>query len=108
MEKKIVNALLLNPVSFGTLNYDENKIETRTQLITVSFDKPVPIKEFVLKNNTGMNAPGVSIKNNGSKVEIKEVKAEGSDLKRISGWLLQMKLRSTDGVQIEVFADRWQ
>jgi hypothetical protein len=105
MEKKIVNALLLNPVSFGTLNYDENKIETRTQLITVSFDKPVPIKEFVLKNNTGMNAPGVSIKNNGSKVEIKEVKAEGSGFEKNIRVALADEIEiGPDGVQIEVFA----
>jgi hypothetical protein len=63
MGGKITSALLLNPKSLGTLDYDENaNAETGvTQTITVKYDKPVTIKEFILKNNTGGETPYVAV-----------------------------------------------
>ncbi len=105
MNGKIENALLLNPKCFGTLNYDENKVETRTQSMSISFDKPVSIKEFVLKNNTGIDEPGVAILNSGSKVTIQKVKAEGSGYeKNIRVTLADQIEIGPEGVKIEVFA----
>ncbi len=77
MNKKITNALLLNPKALGTLNYDETgNTETGvTQTITVKYDKPVTIKEIILKNNTGIDAPYVSI----SGAANPTIKAEGTD-----------------------------
>lgn len=77
MNGKITNALLLNPKSLGTLDYDENGDDATgvTQTITVKYDSPVTIKELVLKNNTGIDAPFVSI----SGVSNPTIKAEGTD-----------------------------
>jgi hypothetical protein len=77
MKGKITNALLLNPKALGTLNYDEtgNSETGVTQVITIKYDKPVTIKEFMLKNNTGVDAPFVSI----SGATNPTIKAEGAD-----------------------------
>jgi hypothetical protein len=77
MKGKITNALLLNPKALGTLNYDENEnAETGvTQTITIKYDKPVTIKEFVFKNNTGVETPFVTI----SGAANPTIKAEGTD-----------------------------
>jgi hypothetical protein len=77
MGGKITSALLLNPKSLGTLDYDENaNAETGvTQTITVKYDKPVTVKEFVLKNNTGIETPYVAI----SGAVNPTIKAEGVD-----------------------------
>ena len=77
MKGKITKALLLNPKALGTLDYDENEDEATgvTQDITVKFDKPVTIKELILKNNTGIDAPYVGIKGAASPT----IKVEGSD-----------------------------
>lgn len=77
MNGKITNALLLNPKALGTLDYDENGDDASgvTQTITVKYDSPVTIKELVLKNNTGIDAPFVSI----SGVSNPTIKAEGTD-----------------------------
>jgi hypothetical protein len=59
------------------LDYDENGDEASgvTQTITVKYDKPVTIKEIILKNNTGIDAPYVAI----SGVTNPTIKAEGAD-----------------------------
>jgi hypothetical protein len=77
MKGKITSALLLNPKAHGTLDYDENGDEASgvTQTITVKYDKPVTIKEIILKNNTGIDAPYVAI----SGVTNPTIKAEGAD-----------------------------
>jgi hypothetical protein len=77
MKGKITKALLLNPKALGTLDYDENgNTETGvTQVITVKYDKPVQIKEIILKNNTGIDAPYVSV----SGATNPTIKAEGTD-----------------------------
>ncbi len=64
MNKKITKALLLNPKCLGTLDYDETVSGDRVQTIHVAYDAPVTIKELVLKNNTTVAQPGVSIKQN--------------------------------------------
>jgi hypothetical protein len=96
MGGKITKALLLNPKALGTLDYDENPSGDRTQTMTVSFDAPVSIREFVLKNNTGGDAPGVQIINAGQKVALasSQIKAEGSDLE------LNIRVTLTDPIQI--------
>ncbi len=77
MNGKITKAILLNPKALGTLDYDESENgETGvTQTITVKYDKPVTIKEFVLKNNTGIESPYVAI----SEVDNPTIKTEGVD-----------------------------
>jgi hypothetical protein len=70
MGKKIVNAPIVNPKGWGTLNYDENPVDSRRQAIIVSFDSLITIKEIVLKNNTTVAQPGVSIKQNGTPVAV--------------------------------------
>jgi hypothetical protein len=100
MNKKITNALLLNPKALGTLNYDETAAGDRTQLITVAFDAPVPIKEFVLKNNTNTNTPFVLV-NGGTTTAT----AEGSGLEKNIRVTLASPLQiGPQGVQIEVYS----
>jgi hypothetical protein len=100
MNKKITNALLLNPKALGTLNYDETASGDRTQLITVAFDAPVPIKEFVLKNNTNTNTPFVLV-NGGTTTAT----AEGSGLEKNIRVTLASPLQiGPQGVKIEVYS----
>jgi hypothetical protein len=74
MNGEIKNALLLNPKALGTLNYKESSSADPAQTISVSYDAPVPVKEIMLKNNTGIESPFVVV--NGAVVS--NVKAEGS------------------------------
>jgi uncharacterized protein (DUF608 family) len=105
MNKEIKDAILLNPKSLGTLNYNEKSEGTRTQTMTISFDSPVSIKEFVLKNNTGMTDPGVLIVNNGAVLTDLTVKTEGSGFeKNIRITLATPTQIGPDGITIEVFA----
>jgi len=63
MDKKITNAILLNPKGHGTLNYDETG-DAATGLVqdmTVEYDSPVTVKEIVLKDNAGVAEPYVSV-----------------------------------------------
>jgi hypothetical protein len=73
MNSEIKNAVLLNPKALGTLNYKESS-DDPTQTIKVSYDAPVPIKEIILKNNTGIESPTVVV--NGAVAG--NAKAEGS------------------------------
>lgn len=77
MAGKITNAILPNPKAHGTLDYDENGDEETgiTQTITIKYDKPVTINEIMLKNNTGLEEPYVSV----SGVSDPTVKTEGDD-----------------------------
>ncbi|HEX2960016.1 MAG TPA: GH116 family glycosyl hydrolase [Chitinispirillaceae bacterium] len=101
MNGKITKALLLNPKSLGTLDYDENgNTETGvTQTITVKYDKPVTIKEFVLKNNTGIETPYVSI----SGAVNPTIKVEGSDPEKNIRVTLAAPIQiGPSGIQIQV------
>ena len=84
MAKKITSAPVLNPRGWGTLDYDENMDAAthRFQNMTIAFDSLTPIKEIVLKNNTGVTSPGVAITNNGSSVTGLTVTAEGSGFEK--------------------------
>jgi hypothetical protein len=84
MAKKITSAPILNPRGWGTLTYDENAdaASGRFQNMTVAFDSLTPVKEIVLKNNTGVSSPGVAITNNGSSVTGLTVTAEGSGFEK--------------------------
>jgi len=100
MNGKITKALLLNPKALGTLNYEESPSAADiTQKISVSFDAPVTIKEFVLKNNTGVAAPFVLV--NG--VPQTGVKVEESGIeKNIRVTLAAPVQIGPDGVSIQV------
>lgn len=78
MKGEIKDALLLNPKALGTLNYKESESGDETQTIKVSYDAPVPIKEIILKDNTGVEAPAVVV--NGAVAG--NVKTEGSGLEK--------------------------
>jgi uncharacterized protein (DUF608 family) len=105
MNKEIKDAILLNPKSLGTLNYSEIVEGTRTQTMTVKFDKPVTIKEFMLKNNTGLTEPGVAVYNGASAVTGFTVKTEGSGYEKNIRVTLSAPIQiGPDGVKIEVFA----
>jgi hypothetical protein len=104
MNQKIEKALLLNPSALGTLDYSEVKDGERTQLINVSYDKPVPVKEFVLKNNTGKTDPGVRVTQNGAAVSGVVVKTEGSGFEKNIRITLTTPVQiGPEGVKIEVF-----
>ena len=96
MAKKITNAPLINPNGWGTLNYDENPVVStgRFQNITVTFDSLVTIKQIVLKNNTGVSTPGVSVTNNGTLITGTTVAAEGS------GYEKNIRVTLTSPIQI--------
>jgi hypothetical protein len=101
MGGKITSALLLNPKSLGTLDYDENgNAESGvTQTITVKYDKPVTVKEFVLKNNTGIEAPYVAI----SGAVNPTIKVEGADPEKNIRVTLATPIQiGPSGVQIQV------
>jgi hypothetical protein len=103
MNKKITSALLLNPGAMGTLDYDENASGTQYQSIHVAFDSSVTIKEFVLKNNTTVTQPGVSVKLNGVSIA-DTVSTEGSGYEKN----IRVKLSSpiqvgSAGVDIKVY-----
>jgi hypothetical protein len=105
MNKKIENAILLNPKCLGTLDYDENPLDSRTQTMRISYDKPVTINEFVLKNNTGISEPGVSINNNGTRISGHTVTTEGSSFEKNIRVTLPEPIDIGPGsVKIEVFA----
>lgn len=102
MKGKITSALLLNPKSLGTLDYDENIDEAsgRTQTITVKYDKAVTIKELILKNNTGIDQPFVAVAGASNPT----VKAEGSDPeKNIRVTFAEPIEIGPEGVKIEVY-----
>lgn len=105
MNKEIKNAILLNPKSLGTLNYNEILEGTRTQTMTIAFDAPVTIKEFILKNNTNITDPSVAISNNGVAVSGYMVKAEGSGFEKNIRVTLSSPVQiGPEGVKIDVFA----
>jgi len=52
MNGKIEDAPLLNSDGWGTLNYEEYSNEAVCQKMTISFDTPVSIQEFIFKDNT--------------------------------------------------------
>ncbi|MBN1575622.1 MAG: hypothetical protein JW913_03665 [Chitinispirillaceae bacterium] len=98
MNKKITDALLLNPKCLGTLNYEES---ATGQCIRVSYDAPgATVSEIVLKNNSGSaTAPPVTINDEA----VTTVTAEGSDLEKN----LRIKLASPitigpEGIRISV------
>jgi uncharacterized protein (DUF608 family) len=101
MNGKITKALLLNPKALGTLDYDENASGDKTQTITVSYDKPVTVKELMLKNNTGTEEPFILINGAASGAT---VKAEGTGLeKNIRVTFASPMQIGPDGMKIEVY-----
>lgn len=107
MGGKITNAILLNPAAHGTLNYDETGDDATklTQTMTVSFDAPVTVKELVLKNNTGIDAPGVGIVNAGAQVTGHTVTTEEWDIEKNIRVALASPIQiGPEGVKIDVFA----
>ncbi len=93
MGKKIINAPLINPKGWGSLYYDENKVDLRTQGIKVCFDSLVTVKEIVLKNNTTVAQPGVSVKQNDAPVAA-TVTTEGS------GYEKNIRIKFSTPIQI--------
>ncbi len=107
MNSEIRDALLLNPKALGTLTYSEipDSATKRTQTMTVAYDAPVPIREFVLKNNTGISDPGVAVIVNGAAISGHTVKAEGSGYEKTIRVTLSAPVQiGPGGVKIEVFA----
>ena len=105
MAKKITSAPLINPRGWGTLSYDENADAAtgRYQNMTVAFDSLTTVKEIVLKNNTGVAAPGVSITNNGSSVSGLTITAEGSGFEKNIRVTLASPIQIGQGAVIRVF-----
>jgi hypothetical protein len=72
MNQVITNAPLINPRGWGTLNYDETRVSTRYQDITVTYDSNVTVRQLVVKNNLPSAATvapnNFTITNNGSTV----------------------------------------
>jgi hypothetical protein len=103
MAKKITDALLISPKSLGTLNYDENMVGDRVQTMHISFDSPITIKEFVLKNNTTVAQPGVLIKqNNGSVAATAQPEGSGYE-KNIRIKLTAPIQLGPEGIDISVY-----
>lgn len=102
MNGKITNALLLNPKALGTLNYDETADEAtgRTQTISIKYDKPVTIREIVLKNNTGVEEPYVVV--SGAPAPVISVEGSGHE-KNIRVALAAPIQIGPEGVGIEVY-----
>ena len=109
MNKKITNALLLNPKGMGTLNYDENSDPAspkRKQKITVAFDADVTVKEIVLKNNTGSeDAIYIKLTNNGTPVAGAVAAAEGTGFEKNIRVTLASATSVKNGLEIEVYRD---
>jgi hypothetical protein len=102
MNGEITKALLLNPKALGTFNYNENADAAlgRTQTMTVSFDKPVTIKEIMLKNNTGVEAPFVVVAGSPNPT----IKPEGSGLEKNIRVTLAAPIQiGPEGVKIDVY-----
>jgi hypothetical protein len=101
MNGKITSALLLNPKALGTLDYDETPDGDRTQTITIKYDKPVTIKEIMLKNNTGSETPFVLVSGSDNPT----VKAEGSGLEKNIRVTLAAPIQiGPEGVTINVYS----
>jgi hypothetical protein len=103
MNKKITNALLLNPKTLGTLDYDEtpDAASGRTQTITVKYDTPVTIKEIILKNNSGSETPYVLVAGASNPT----VKAEGTGLEKNIRVTLATPIQiGPEGVKIDVYS----
>jgi hypothetical protein len=102
MKGKITSALLLNPKALGTLDYDENADAATglTQTMTVKYDKPVTVKEIMLKNNTGVEAPYVLVAGAANPT----IKVEGSGLEKNIRVTFAAPLQiGPEGVKIEVY-----
>jgi hypothetical protein len=87
MNKKIINAPLINPRGWGTLNYDENYVEAsmRFQNISVAFDSLTEVDTLILKNNTGLSTfpeNYITIVNGGTIVTGFTAAAEGSGFEK--------------------------
>jgi len=108
MENKIINAALPNPYGWGTLSYDgnSNAESKRTQSISISYDKPVTIKEVILKNNTNGTTPFVFISDNTKKLENFTVKTEELDAdKNIRITFNDAISVGPEGLEIQVYSE---
>jgi hypothetical protein len=113
MNKTIVNAPLINPRGWGTLNFTDSivPVETvnRVQSMQVDFDSLTIIKEIVLKWGTSITVPkpGILIRNNGPAGSILQgatVALEGSAFeKNIRITLAEPIQVGTPGLCIKVY-----
>jgi hypothetical protein len=103
MNKTIVNAPLINPRGWGTLNFTDSivPVETvnRVQFMQVDFDSLTTIKEIVLKWGTSITVskPGILIRNNGQNGSIIQgatVTLEGS------GYEKNIRITLADEIQV--------
>jgi uncharacterized protein (DUF608 family) len=99
---KLSKIPLLEPKGWGVLDYDENQKGTRFQDIAISFDNPVPVKELILKNNTGVAQPGVSVVNNGVPVSISSITASGSGFEKTISVIFATPIQAGQNLAIEV------
>jgi uncharacterized protein (DUF608 family) len=78
------NAPLPTPFGWGTLNYTEDEAAKQTQHMTISFDKALPsgFNELILKNNTGLAQPFVSVLKGGAPV-VSTATTEGAGFEKI-------------------------
>jgi len=80
VNKHLTGGVITTADAWGTLDYLENAgSQDLTQDITITYDKPVSFKTLILKNNTGVAAPSVVVKQNNATVAQTAV-AEGTGL----------------------------
>lgn len=109
MNKKITDAMLPNPYGMGTLSYDETADPAspkRTQIMTISYDTPVSVKEIILKNNTG-KTEGIYVQlvNAGTPVDGVSYKAEGTGFDKRIRVTLAQPISIQQGLQVAVYKD---
>ncbi|MBN1758245.1 MAG: hypothetical protein JW863_08010 [Chitinispirillaceae bacterium] len=108
MNKTLINVPIVNPIGWGTLNYNENPVATsagtRVQSIAIQFDSSVTVKELVLKNNTTVADPGILIWHNNAVVEGATSVLEGSGFEKNIRITLAAPIQvGPDGLNVKVY-----
>jgi hypothetical protein len=103
MDSTITNAALPNPYGWGTLNYNGKIKGDLTQLIKVSFDSTIAIKEIVLNNNTGSSSPVVKITQNGADLGFTSTLDTFALEKNIHVMLNETLNLGSSGIEIKVY-----
>ncbi len=105
MAHVLKNCPIINPHGWGTLNYTDSTVGTRVQNFTVSFDSALTFTQIVLKNNTSVASPGISVTNNGTSLTNFTVTTDSlaSPFERVIRLTFSPAITIQQGATIKVF-----
>ena len=111
MNKTIINAPIITPKGWGTLNYSDASViigtSTLKQSMTVTFDSLTTVNQVVLKNNVFPDSPIVAVWNNGTQTTAFAVTIDtsfGSAFERLIRVTFTSPIQvGPQGIKIQVF-----